>query len=311
MDISYIDDYYIYIIPDYKNNNYSICTEFELGADIIYPFGGFLADLANLDTDYPQAFLQKSAEKIYSLCFPKPTQKFEFNGLKKVFRNICNLYANSKYYYLGILLASDILDRLKNVDCKPSDVNYLLFPNVIYLEDLKNLSIKLINHDYDSIDDWDYDLVTNTQITLNIEDPLSSTSSYSYTIKKISDIIAIDNVNYQKGNINIKQCQNCGKYFIPSSRSDEIYCDNYYKDEKTCKEIGYETKLKNDIFKTAYRSAYKTQRARIKYNSHIVDYEKIHFKPWEQAAKQALSDFTTKDDIEGFKKWLIDNKDSF
>lgn len=27
-------------------------------------------------------------------------------------------------------------------------------------------------------------------------------------------------------NLTIKQCQNCGKYFIPTARSDELYCNN-------------------------------------------------------------------------------------
>lgn len=313
MHFSTIEDYNIYIIPDYKECYYLTLTEFDLDcqSDKKYPFGSFLVDFANLDVKYTRDFLQGSAKKLYSLCISDASDILNINEIKKVLNNICNMYTDKKYSYLGIFLASDIIDRLEEVNYSPSNTNDLLFPNIIYLEDLKKLSIKLINHDYKSIDHWDYDLITNTQIILNIEDPLSSTSYYSYRIKKISDIIAIDNVNYQKNNKTIKLCQNCKRYFIPYSRTDEIYCDNIFRDGKTCKEMGYEIKLKNDEFKTAYRRAYKTQRARIKYNSHIENYEELHFKPWEKAAKQALTDYSSNKDIESFQKWLKDNKDSF
>jgi hypothetical protein len=132
-----------------------------------------------------------------------------------------------------------------------------------------------------------------------------------YMIDNLESMIYLEFFNVQKYGITFNKCENCGKYFVPEKRSDEKYCDNFFKDGKTCKDVGYEMKIKNDEFKTAYRTAYKTQRARIKYNSHISNYEETHFKPWEQAAKKALSNFTTKNDIEGFKKWLTDNKDSF
>lgn len=153
----------------------------------------------------------------------------------------------------------------------------------------------------------------HTSISLRCDIMLSHDNAITmnYRIEDLFEIAGLEHFKIASYHIPIKECENCGKYFIPGARSDEKYCDNYYKDGKTCKELGYETKLKKDKFKTAYRSAYKTQRARIKYNSHITNYEEVHFKPWEQAAKQALSDFTTKNDIEGFKKWLIDNKDSF
>ena len=36
----------------------------------------------------------------------------------------------------------------------------------------------------------------------------------------------------------IKKCKNCGKYFVPEKRTDELYCNNIYEDGRTCKEIG-------------------------------------------------------------------------
>ena len=39
-------------------------------------------------------------------------------------------------------------------------------------------------------------------------------------------------------NIEIKKCKNCGKFFVPENRSDELYCSNIFENEKTCKEVG-------------------------------------------------------------------------
>ena len=64
-------------------------------------------------------------------------------------------------------------------------------------------------------------------------------------IKKyiITDFIDLLNVNidiFFTKKMHINKCKNCGKYFIPSNRSDEKYCDNPspQKPKKTCKQYG-------------------------------------------------------------------------
>lgn len=54
----------------------------------------------------------------------------------------------------------------------------------------------------------------------------------------------------------IRQCQNCGKYFIPAKRSDTLYCDNPSPEapEMTCKEYGtrrlwYERQKEDELAK--------------------------------------------------------------
>ncbi|MCL2298949.1 MAG: DUF6076 domain-containing protein [Firmicutes bacterium] len=85
----------------------------------------------------------------------------------------------------------------------------------------------------------------------------------------------------------INLCKNCGKYFLPTSRSDEIYCDNIFKNGKTCKQLGYEIKVKNDEVLNAYRTIYKTQNARKQRNKHIAD-SGIRFSAWTDYAKIQL-----------------------
>lgn len=153
---------------------------------------------------------------------------------------------------------------------------------------------------------------SHQKITVSIKPYTDSPELYmEYEIKDIISLISLDFYSMQSKNIYIKQCENCGLYFIPSKRSDEIYCDRIFKNDKTCKEVGYVEKEKKDPIKNLYTTARKTQHARIRYNSHIPDYKNKHFEPWKKAAEEARDRFHKANDIEGFKKWLEDNKDAF
>ena len=58
----------------------------------------------------------------------------------------------------------------------------------------------------------------------------------------------------------IKQCKNCGRYFIPKNLRDIKYCNNIFKNNKTCKELGkqisYKKSLKDDELLDMYRKRY-------------------------------------------------------
>lgn len=132
-----------------------------------------------------------------------------------------------------------------------------------------------------------------------------------FTIKDIFSLIALEISKLMEKNVIIKKCENCKKYFIPEKRSDEIYCNRIFKNNKTCKEIGYDEKISKDAFAKAYRKEYKTQHQRIRYNKHIDGYAQKHFEPWKAAAKKALKKFQQDDDIKGFENWLHDHRNSF
>lgn len=88
-------------------------------------------------------------------------------------------------------------------------------------------------------------------------------------------------------------CENCGKLFIPTSRSDEKYCNYSKKGEKSCREKGYLNKLNSDIILSTYRKIYKTQNARkIRHQQgKSPDYKKQldnRFIKWAEFAKNVL-----------------------
>ncbi len=82
---------------------------------------------------------------------------------------------------------------------------------------------------------------------------------------EISDVTTAFNLAIMEilsSDLHIRVCENCGNYFIPASRSDEIYCNRILPSGKTCKMVGYENKVKDDIILREYRKIYKTQHAR-------------------------------------------------
>lgn len=108
-----------------------------------------------------------------------------------------------------------------------------------------------------------------------------------YIINNARAAIYFDVVQTIKKGIQIKRCQNCNKYFVPLVRSDEIYCDNIFENGKTCKQLGYENKVKKDKVLSQYRKIYKTQNARKQRNSHIPNIDE-RFKGWAAFAKKQL-----------------------
>jgi len=103
-------------------------------------------------------------------------------------------------------------------------------------------------------------------------------SSYCFTCTNIIQSFIIEFLEIATtDNIEIKQCKNCGKYFVPDNRSDEIYCSNIYENGKTCKEVGhFRTKQKlmqiNDDLRI-YRNVYQKLLLRTRRNPDNEQYE--------------------------------------
>lgn len=89
-------------------------------------------------------------------------------------------------------------------------------------------------------------------IAMNDTHKVNDVSSVCYAIlEEISQI-----PNYP-----IKKCQNCGMYFIPSKRLNEIYCDYAKSNGKTCIEQGailsYNKRLQDKSAYSVYRRQYQ------------------------------------------------------
>lgn len=107
------------------------------------------------------------------------------------------------------------------------------------------------------------------------------------SFSSLHDALMYDSYEVKKYDVHPVKCQNCGKLFFPHSRSDEIYCDNIFRNGKTCKDLGYEMKVKTDQIMKEYRRIYKLQHARKQRNPQKRNIA-ARFDDWAVSAKQAL-----------------------
>ncbi len=116
----------------------------------------------------------------------------------------------------------------------------------------------------------------------------------------------------QMSNLPIKKCQNCGMYFIPSSRLDEIYCDYPKENGKTCREQGafqaYNERLKQNKALAEYRRLYQQKSMAVGRNKNNEQMKK-DFEKWKKDAKDKVNKLKhgvlTEDEV---YEWLMENK---
>lgn len=111
-----------------------------------------------------------------------------------------------------------------------------------------------------------------------------------FTISSVSSAFWFELGNMAREKTVIKTCANCGRFFIPRSRTDEIYCDYLHTNGKTCKQIGYERKVNSDIVLKTYRKIYKTQNARKQRNLNNIPEISNRFELWHKYAKSKLDE---------------------
>lgn len=110
----------------------------------------------------------------------------------------------------------------------------------------------------------------------------------------------------------IKKCQNCGMYFIPNSRLDEIYCDYPKVNCKTCREQGavqaYNERLKQNKALAEYRRLYQLKSMAVGRNKDNKQMKK-EFDKWKKDAKDRVNKLKhgvlTEDEV---YEWLVNNK---
>lgn len=109
----------------------------------------------------------------------------------------------------------------------------------------------------------------------------------------------------------IKICKNCNRYFI-TSKSNTVFCENIFSDNKSCREIGNQLlqkkKEREESVYGKYRKMYAKKAMMVKRNPDINSY-KIDYDKWKKEAKQFLTNIKngTKT-YEQFEKWLNKNK---
>ena len=113
-------------------------------------------------------------------------------------------------------------------------------------------------------------------------------------------------------NYPIKKCQNCGMYFIPTSKVDEIYCDYPKEKLKSCRDLGafqsYTERLKQNKAMGEYRRTYQQKFMQVKKNKENKEISK-NFENWKKQAKEKINQMKkgklTENEV---YEWILKNK---
>lgn len=131
-----------------------------------------------------------------------------------------------------------------------------------------------------------------------------------YTITDLGSVIFLELSKMCENRIIIKKCQNCGKYFVPASRSDEIYCGRVSPQDPgmTCKMYGskrlWYDKLKEDDASKLSRNIYMAKQMLAKRNpdrpeyKEMLEFFKSERKKWKEQLKEG------KKTVEEYTDWL-------
>ena len=124
--------------------------------------------------------------------------------------------------------------------------------------------------------------------------------------------IVLDHIVRQE-NLQIKTCQNCGRYFIPTQRQSKIYCDLPNVDKTpTCSEKGareqYTKNLKDNKLQMQYRKIYQT-KVMVAYRHKEDTQIQEDFENWKKEARDKIDKVRTKELKESeVLKWLKNSK---
>lgn len=162
--------------------------------------------------------------------------------------------------------------------------------------------------------DVDYNNEVYERLAYKIQnEEVSIKKHHVYTSEKLSNILyVILEQIVEVPNLPIKQCQNCGKYFIPSSRQDEVYCEFADEKGKTCKEKGalqtYKKNLENIPALLEYRRSYQKKIMIVSRNKENKQLKK-DFDKWKKEAQDKIKLFKQgKLEEDKLYNWMIENK---
>ena len=129
---------------------------------------------------------------------------------------------------------------------------------------------------------------------------------YEYTFNELYEFVDIALYQLALNNKVISICKNCGDYFIPQSRNDEMYCDKKISNDKTCKDVGKSRQFQKKQKESAmpYKIFYKNLVDRLKNPKYFDKYYKEFFDSFRQLENKTYSDISTKEQT--LMNFLID-----
>lgn len=205
------------------------------------------------------------------------------------------------------------IDKLDSIEDYTPKQRYLVY-KVIKMKDIKEHSYNYITINENRLEEF-------IELEGYTEEELLQRAKKDDKVIEISDIYKSDDiialcfltlVEIIKNNLIIKKCINCGMYFIPNSRIDEVYCEYSKGKDKTCREKGalltYTERLKQNKALAEYRRLYQQKSMAVGRNKDNKQMKK-DFEQWKKHAKVQVNKLKhgllTEDEV---YEWLLNNK---
>ena len=287
-----------------------------------YSIGEQLCDFLNTDFETPDSF--KTLIKKYGINFFLNLTDIRYSDYpvsSDEYEKSQDTLINDNKYIFSLFRQDLILDieyifNMNNLE-EIKDLTPLQRFQVMTNSDFRSKSLEKIDNNKVKINLSAFEILRDysnypmrQDETQRIVSKANINSSYFIECTDIIQTLLIELLEIAKLNIEIKKCRNCGKFFVPDNRSDEIYCSNIYENGKTCKEIGHfkvQQKLiqENDDLRI-YRNVYQKLLLRTRRNPSNTKYAREFeiFKDdnnkWKENISKGVS--TEKEYIEWLKK---------
>ena len=287
-----------------------------------YNIGEQLCDFLNTDFETPDSF--KTLIKKYGINFFLNLTDIRYSDYpvsSDEYEKSQDTVINDNKYIFSLFRQDLILDieyifNMNNLE-EIKDLTPLQRFQVMTNSDVSSKSLEKIDNNKVKINLSAFEILRDysnypmrQDETQRIVSKANINSSYFIECTDIIQTLLIELLEIAKLNIEIKKCRNCGKFFVPDNRSDEIYCSNIYENGKTCKEIGHfkvQQKLiqENDDLRI-YRNVYQKLLLRTRRNPSNTKYAREFeiFKDdnnkWKENISKGVS--TEKEYIEWLKK---------
>ena len=302
---------------DKKNMEFNILSNYIIN---IQPIATFLSDFLNCDFDNYDDFLNFFCKYSLSLLdYKKIVKLFTDNTCsKKDFEQfILNLLNKNKNSYKKLQEQADVIldycllnPSKKALEFKPIERLYVLrriSPALTLLNEHKSMyySVNLFSSYPGETEKQIYDFLSKKKNEVTELDLILPFDISAILYKSICSIL--------KGDVYLKVCKNCGKYFIAKIKSLN-YCSSLAPNDKkkTCREIGrrisFQNSKNNDPVLSLYYQVYSRKSMMKSRNPDIEQYTN-NFNKFKETGKKKLNKYKNGDiSPEEFKKWIQKNK---
>lgn len=228
-----------------------------------------------------------------------------------IYEYVAKEYLNEQQaVIITLLIMADIRSRLTKATIDLDNPDYyipLIYSNKELHTFITQLLLKKDTSSFCSLQDKINSIPISSSVFINNQ----GQALQAYTITDMFDYLLLDILKYLNGIKSVNKCACCGKLFYPKYRNSEKYCDFSRKTKKqSCKE--YMKRHNTNEFQKVRDKARAYQSSRIRHDSTTKQYDKFFLEnlyyDWSQDLSIKYSEYVSKNDLDGLKKWIEDTK---